>query len=95
MKRSDQPVDPDIELGKGDSLPAADKGLLTGMEKSISVDDVGKSPYAVAAKLSKNEWSWHGSLLMGAEQETVMSMTNRENPPVSLEQAYGPKAATL
>ena len=95
MKRSDQPVYPRIELGKGDSLAAADKGLLTGMEKSISVDDVSKSSYAVATKLSKNEWSWHGLLLMGAEQETVMSMTNRKNPPVSLEQAHGPKAVTL
>jgi len=95
MKRSDQPIYPGIELGKGDSLAAADKGLLTGMEKSISVDDVSKSSYAVATKLSKNEWSWHGSLLMGAEQETVMSMTNRNNPHVSLEQAHGPKAVTL
>ena len=95
MKRSDQPIYPVIELGKGDSLAAADKGLLTGKEKSISVDDVSKSSYAVATKLSKNEWSWHGSLLMGAEQETVMSMTNRKNPHESLEQAHGPKTGTL
>jgi hypothetical protein len=78
MKRSDQPIDPGIELGKGDSLAAADKGLLTGMEKSISIDDICESPYVVAAKFLQDEGVGHGVLLVSRQQETVMGAINTE-----------------
>jgi hypothetical protein len=49
------------------------------MKESVSINDIGKGPYAVAAKFVKDKGIGHGSLLMGGKQETVMSMAARES----------------
>jgi hypothetical protein len=88
LEGSDQPVHPRIELGKGDSLVTADKSLPIGVEKGISVNDVGKGSYAVTAKLFKDKITGHESLLTAGKQKTVVSRTAGTSAKWSRKQAH-------
>jgi hypothetical protein len=46
----DQAVHPPVELGERYSLLTAYKGLSAGMQKGISVNDISKGSYIVAAQ---------------------------------------------
>jgi hypothetical protein len=59
----DQAIHPRVELGKGYPLGLADKGLLIGMQKGISINDISKSSSPVTAQFLQYEFVRHAVLL--------------------------------
>ena len=52
----DQAVHPPIELGERYSLGTAYKGLSAGMQKGISVNNISKGSYVIAAQFFQYEF---------------------------------------
>ena len=78
MERPDQAVYPRVELGKGYSLVAADKRLLIGMEKGISVYNICERSSLVTAQFPQNEFMGHVFLLTSKLRQAVIDIPDAE-----------------